>query len=55
VIASTEVNPAASVLQRLVDQLRAMGRNYSFIFFEENAFQNIALLVKDGVQVTVKN
>ena len=52
VIALTEVNPAASVLQRLDDQLTAMGRDYSFIFFEENAFQNIALLFKDGVQVT---
>jgi len=52
VIALTEVNPAEEVLQKLVDDLGEMGDNYCFLYFPENAFQNIALLYRCNVQVT---
>lgn len=52
VFALTEVNPAEEVLQEPVDELGVMGDDNCFLFFPDDAFQNIALLYKCFIGVT---
>jgi endonuclease/exonuclease/phosphatase family metal-dependent hydrolase len=51
IMALTEVNPD-SILQDLVDELGNLGDDYTFLFFEQTAHQNIALIFKTSVEVT---